>query len=44
MDLLSDYDEAERATKIDSATEIRPGSRVLRLAKDILSPPLEQAA
>jgi hypothetical protein len=44
LSLLSDYDEMERMARIDAATEIKPGSRVLRLSKDILTQTMEQAA
>jgi predicted phage-related endonuclease len=44
LGLLSDYDEADRVAKIDAATEIKPGSRVLRLSKDINTLNLEQSA
>lgn len=44
FELMRDSDEAERDSLINSHTEIRPGARVLRLAKGIESLPLEQAA
>lgn len=35
LELLRDHDDAERDSLISSHTEIRPGARVLRLAKDL---------
>ncbi len=46
LELLSDYDESEREHRVNAHTEIKPGSRVLRLAKGIeqFTPAMEQTA
>ena len=35
LELLEDYDESERESRIDGATMLKPGSRVLRLNKAV---------